>query len=403
MRARNYLFWVALGFSGISALIVLGELLIAFVNLGVPVAWRGQLIALDVAFLLLSVFQFVFFRERITLHALFFMRLILFMVATYPLGASSTARTVLLSALAFEAAIYLPAASGIAVAVIAILFSLFWSISPQASGDGLFQISFEKTLAILFYPTLVTALGAILTRLQKLATERENLNVQLRTASARLVETNIRLLDQIAKGEEQTRRLERDRISRELHDTIGYTLMNIIAVLKASVELSRKDGDKTREFLEQGIGQAQKGLAETRQALREMRSTAEDRVSIVRTINRLAEAFKETHIRVTAHFSNIPWLFGDQVDSIVYRIVQEGITNAIRHGNASQIAIHLAVDAGRVIVTINDNGCGAASIADGIGLTGIRERLHEVQGDMSAENIRGGFRLFARIPFGGDS
>jgi signal transduction histidine kinase len=402
MRARNYLFWVALGFSGISAVIVLCELLFAFENLGVPASWRGQLIALDASFLLLSVFQFVFFRDRLALHALFFLRLILFMAATYPLGSSSAVRTVLLSALAFEAAIYLPTASGIAVAAIAIVFSLFWSILPQVGG-GFFQISFEKTLAVLFYPMLVTALAAILTRLQKLASERANLNVQLRTASARLVETNIKLLDQIAKGEEQTRRLERDRISRELHDTIGYTLMNIIAVLKASVELSKKDGEKTREFLVQGIEQAQKGLAETRQALREMRSTAEDRASIVKTINRLAEAFKETHIRVTVHFSNVPWLFGDQVDSIIYRIVQEGITNAIRHGNASEIAIHLAADAGRVLVTINDNGCGAASIADGIGLTGIRERLREVQGDMSAENIRGGFRLFARIPIGGDS
>jgi signal transduction histidine kinase len=402
MRARNYLFWVALGFSGISAVIVLCELLFAFENLGAPAAWRGQLIALDASFLLLSVFQFVYFRNRITLHALFFLRLILFMAATYPLGSSSAVRTVLLSALAFEAAIYLPTASGIAVAAIAIVFSLFWSILPQVGG-GFFQISFEKTLAVLFYPMLVTALAAILTRLQKLASERANLNVQLRTASARLVETNIKLLDQIAKGEEQTRRLERDRISRELHDTIGYTLMNIIAVLKASVELSKKDGEKTREFLVQGIEQAQKGLAETRQALREMRSTAEDRASIVKTINRLAEAFKETHIRVTVHFSNVPWLFGDQVDSIIYRIVQEGITNAIRHGNASEIAIHLAADAGRVLVTINDNGCGAASIADGIGLTGIRERLREVQGDMSAENIRGGFRLFARIPIGSDS
>jgi len=402
MRARNYLFWVALGFSAISAAVVLCELLFAFANLGVLDAWRGQLIALDIAFLVLSVLQFVFFRVRLTLHALFFLRLVLFMAATYPLAASSSVRTVLLSALVFEAAIYLPVATGMSLAGIAILFSLFWSLSPQ-SGAGSVQVSFERALATLFYPMLVTALGALLTRLQKLASERENLNVQLRTAGSRLVETNIKLLDQIAKGEEQTRRLERDRISRELHDTIGYTLMNIIAVLKASVELSKKDAEKTREFLFQGIDQAQKGLTETRQALREMRSAVDDQASIVKTINRLAEAFKETHIRVTAHFSNIPWVFGERVDSIIYRVVQEGITNAIRHGNATEIAIHLARDAGRVLVTINDNGCGAVAIAEGIGLTGIRERLREVRGDMSAENIRGGFRLFARIPVGSDT
>jgi len=51
------------------------------------------------------------------------------------------------------------------------------------------------------------------------------------------------------------------------------------------------------------------------------------------------------------------------------------------------------------MITINDNGCGATEISFGIGLSGIRERLRQVHGEMAVENIQGGFRLYAWIPF----
>ena len=101
---------------------------------------------------------------------------------------------------------------------------------------------------------------------------------------------------------------------------------------------------------------------------------------------------------MTVHFSNVPWHFGGEIDTVIYRIVQEGITNAIRHGNATEIAVHLSLDAGQIAVTINDNGSGAKEMIEGIGLTGIKERLRYVDGEVSVGNIRGGFRLCARIP-----
>jgi signal transduction histidine kinase len=60
--------------------------------------------------------------------------------------------------------------------------------------------------------------------------------------------------------------------------------------------------------------------------------------------------------------------------------------------------VHLSLDAGQITVTINDNGIGAEEMIEGIGLSGIKERLRHVDGEVSAENIRGGFRLSARIP-----
>ena len=399
MKNRNFLFLVALVFSIISHLLVLLQISLSLASVDVPVGWHAELIILVGISLALSVGQFLSSHNRKALAALFFIRVILFMVATFPLKDWLPLRIALLGPLVFEAVIYLGGKFGIGVAALPMLFSFLLSISIRNGWRGLTDVSFEKMLLAFFYPLLITAVAFILAHLQQLASERETLVGQLRKASASLVETNIKLLDQIVKGEEQARSLERDRISRELHDTIGYTLMNIIAVLKASVELSKKDAEKTREFLHQGIEQAQKGLSETREALAAMRSAPRGRTSIVKAIDRLANAFKATHIRVLAHFSDIPWFFGEEIDPIIYRIVQEGITNAIHHGNANEIEIHLSLDAGVIMITINDNGCGATEISFGIGLSGIRERLRQVRGEMAVENIQGGFRLYAWIPF----
>ncbi len=99
----------------------------------------------------------------------------------------------------------------------------------------------------------------------------------------------------------------------------------------------------------------------------------------------------------------MPWSLGESIDSTIYRIVQEGITNAIRHGNASEIAIHLSSDGSKVAVTISDNGSGAGEIKEGIGLAGIRERLASVRGGLSAGNRAGGFQLYAWVPLSGSA
>ena len=397
MQKREHVLWVAVGFSLLSHLIIFLQTVFSFPALGIPEEWRGQLIALVAFSLVVGVVQFVSHRRRTTLLTMILLRVVAVTVAAYSLRDAPFARTALLTSLVFEIMIYLELPQAVGASALAISLALFAAGRAQGT-EGFSPMAPEGLLPMLFYPLLIIALGAILKRFQRLASERERLVDLLSRAGAQLVEANISLQDHILRGEEQARSLERERISRELHDTVGYTLMNIIALLKASVELASKDLDKMIEFLQQGIVQAQSGLSETRTALRALRTTEQERPSIVRALSRLAAAFKDTHIKVTVHFSNVPWHFGGEIDPVIYRIVQEGITNAIRHGNATEIAVHLSLDAGQIAVTINDNGSGAKEMIEGIGLTGIKERLRYVDGEVSVGNIRGGFRLCARIP-----
>ena len=123
-------------------------------------------------------------------------------------------------------------------------------------------------------------------------------------------------------------------------------------------------------------------------------------LSLISSVDRLAGAFKDTHIAVAAHYSNMPWSFTEEIDATIYRIVQEGITNAIRHGNATRIDINLSLDGSRIGVAVLDNGVGTAEITEGIGMAGIRERVSQLGGGLSAGNSAGGFLLSAWLPFG---
>ncbi len=398
MQKRDFYLWSALLFSLTSHVVAFLQFSINFPNLGLPARWFLQFTILAAGSLLCAVAQFLLHPRGAPQALILLLRLLLLFIATYPLGNYINVRTTLLTSLVFECMIYFTLPLGLAVSIAVIAASLLLRSSGPSWEQPAGSISLDNLLFMGFYPLVVMVLGATLKVAQRLAGERKRLVEQLRRASRNLVETNIALQEHVMRGEERATLLERERISRELHDTIGYTLMNIIATMKASLELSKSDTDRMREFMTKGIEQAQMGLAETRSALRALRSTTPQRLSVIAAVDRLVAAFKDTHIVVSARYSNIPWYFSEEVDEAIYRIVQEGITNAIRHGNATEITVHLSFDGQRIGVTVGDNGGGAAEIREGIGLAGIRERLTRLQGGLSAGNAAGGFLLYAWIP-----
>ena len=116
-------------------------------------------------------------------------------------------------------------------------------------------------------------------------------------------------------------------------------------------------------------------------------------------INRLVNAFNNTHISIKADYRNIPQSFTESLDHVLNRIVQEGITNAIKHGNANRIDISFWLDDKQMIqLAIEDNGSGCDELTEGIGLKGMRERIGEAGGWVETKNIRSGFLLLAGIP-----
>ncbi len=398
MRKRDIYLWSTLAFAIISHVIAFLQFSISVKSLDVPDRWYGQFAILMGISLMFVFLQFFLYRNGIAVYISLFFRAFLLIIATYPQGSSMNVRTTLLASLVFDAMIYPPLLIGFIVCTALITLSVLNRWAGPSWDQWGFAAPNDSVFFTGFYPLMIMALAGFLKNAQKLSVERKRLVEQLQHASTSLVETNILLQKHIVESEEKAKAAERERISRELHDTIGYTLMNILATLKASMELSRTDLGAMREFMSRSMEQAQKGLVDTRTALRAIRAATIEPQPLVSMVNRLVSAFKGTHIKVSAIYSNVPWFFGGEVDSTIFHVVQEGITNAIRHGDATAISVHLSFDGERIGVTISDNGNGSEAIKEGFGLQGIRGRLSLVGGGLTVKNVAGGVQLYAWIP-----
>lgn len=192
---------------------------------------------------------------------------------------------------------------------------------------------------------------------------------------------------------------ERKRLTREVHDIVGYTLINLRMMMEAAIELASPESERLRSQLVTARDQVMSGLLETRRALRNFRAMESVVPEGANRIQRFVKSFSQaTGIVVTVNYGNIPRTFGPEIDAAVVRVIQESMTNAFRHGKATEIQISLWVDDGRLILKISDNGVGAVDIKPGIGLSGMGERIESLHGTLSVRGVEHGFVVDATVP-----
>lgn len=222
----------------------------------------------------------------------------------------------------------------------------------------------------------------------------------LNSTITKLTEFNQSLQSYARVAEAQAIKRERYRISREIHDISGYMFTNIIAMMDAIISTGCQSPEKTSEICLAARNQAQEGLQETRKALHLLRNLEGEREHGIREIYKIKHIFEETTgVSVHIEAGNLPNSFGNDIDLILYRVVQEGLTNALRHGHATHVHILFWMIGNSVQVIVQDNGEGAKKIIKGIGLLGMEERIGRVNGTVRAMNApEGGFQLTVRIP-----
>ena len=96
---------------------------------------------------------------------------------------------------------------------------------------------------------------------------------------------------------------------------------------------------------------------------------------------------------------DVPWSFGEDIDLAVYRMVQEGLTNAFNHGKATQIKIQFWRDRPGIGINIHDNGFGSKEMKEGIGMSGMKERIEQLGGWIRSGSTADGFELSAWFPW----
>lgn len=192
---------------------------------------------------------------------------------------------------------------------------------------------------------------------------------------------------------------ERNRITREIHDGVGYTLTNIIMLSEVSLDTCPADQPTLYENIDAIRMQAKTGLYDTRRALRELRSTE---IGIPRGVQAIRNLV-QTYSRATGIAAKLEMLVPNDVfDSSdlflsAYRFVQEALTNTFRHGHATSVLVRAQRDLDWVIVSVTDDGIGASAVNEGIGLQGMRERIESLGGELRYSGVNG-FTVIARIP-----
>jgi signal transduction histidine kinase len=172
-------------------------------------------------------------------------------------------------------------------------------------------------------------------------------------------------------------------------------------MLEVAIALTHGDKAELKNQLEQIRDIAKKGLADARSALQALRPVSVKEETGLTAIYHLVETFTQaTHIRVDLNFGDAPSHFGEEADWAVYHLVQEGITNALRHGRATLIEISFYREDKGVRIRLKDDGCGLMKTSkDGMGLTVMRERIEKLNGILECSNEPGKyFLLSAWIP-----
>ena len=211
-------------------------------------------------------------------------------------------------------------------------------------------------------------------------------------------------LSQLLRRTVEDQEAERLRISRELHDTLGQTL----TLLQLAVDdIGRNTAD---DVMAQARVAELKSLTvdlgrQVRQLAWEIRPPALDDIGIEAAIRHLLEVWSEkSRIDLELHITLGDARLPPAVETTLYRVLQEALTNIVRHAAAKHVGIVLRRGADNLTMIVEDDGCGFADPEAGpprarLGLLGIRERLSLVDGTLEIESARGkGTALFARIP-----
>jgi two-component system sensor histidine kinase UhpB len=191
---------------------------------------------------------------------------------------------------------------------------------------------------------------------------------------------------------------ERQRIARGLHDEIGQTMTGVLLLLK---RLAHDATPGQRAALTEAQAAIKASLEDVRRTAQELRPEILDHLGLPSALTNLARTFSDrTGITVRQQLpAQLPEL-DPHVELVLYRVAQEGLTNAARHSGASEVTLTLEQDADSVVLRVLDNGSGFdGTRAEGGGLRGIRERALIAGGAVAIKPApTGGVEIRLQIP-----
>ncbi len=187
---------------------------------------------------------------------------------------------------------------------------------------------------------------------------------------------------------------ERNRLARELHDTLAHSLSGIAVQLEAVKSVWDEDPEQAQEMVTQALDSARGGLGEARRAIQALRASSLEELGLEAALNQLAERISErSGIAVEISFAENLGELDPDVENAVYRIADESLTNVARHSGAEMATVDLRRRAGQIRLQVSDNGTGFnanGQAPDGhVGIKGMAERAEVVGGSFAISSRPG--------------
>ncbi len=290
------------------------------------------------------------------------------------------------------AALYSAAEQGrlltaIIVSVILVLVSTYFRLDE---GESLAYLLIYELVSTVMLMAAAIALGDSTRSRRSLRAEQEQI--------ARLIE------QEHALRAEQRVQAERVRMARDLHDTVGHSISVISLHADVAREAIGENDDEARQALTQIRATTSETMRELRATVKLLRNSATEEadrsITSLANLNTLVAHARSSGLQVRVQLVGDLTRLSATVDSAAYRIVQEALTNILRHAQATQVELRIDLEGNGLHLQIRDNGRATpATITPGSGITGMEERARLLGGTLTAQTQpTGGFAVTASIP-----
>lgn len=280
----------------------------------------------------------------------------------------------------FEAALLMDMKKGIIIGLITLFVSMIkyaYLIYYKFNLSSISQMAF-----FLMFNILILVIAAFAQYNKKEGERKEILYKELLAAYKQLKEYN-----------DEVKRLsvieERNRIARDIHDSLGHNMTALIMQLQMAKLFLKEDKTRAENLLVSSVKTAKDSLTEIREVVETLRG-ADSAVSSEEAIRSLIDDFSEktgaaVNLEITGKCTEKKQI----INADLYRIIQESMTNAIRHGKAKTIWININYSDEAISFLVKDDGTGVKAIKEGYGLKGIRERVEAYNGRLEYKNENG--------------
>lgn len=280
-------------------------------------------------------------------------------------------------------------------------YDFFNALFPLVNADAYFEVYTSTTRGLLQvginFLDIINLLFFILFLMIYIANEVQE-NERMTQELIMVHQVNHELENYAAVSEKIAEDKERKRLAREIHDTLGHALTGIAAGVDACIAMIDINPEATKKQLMVISKVVRQGIVDVRNSLNKLRPGALEQHGFKGAIENMIEEFTSvSDLTISLDYRLDKVDFENTKEDILFRVIQESVTNAVRHGDATHIDISLYIEDNSLYLKIQDNGQGCEEIHYGFGLKQMKERLGMINGKVAYDGHHG-FLTIVTIP-----